>query len=173
MDNIVELHLKHGIVALIDAEDAELVSQYSGWYAAKNRSGNWYVRGYDPKGYVKEGYKQKCVKLHRIVMGVTDRKIEVDHIDHDGLNNCKSNLRLSTKSENQRNRKGIASHKTSSKYIGVFKRVHKTCISWRAGIRVNGVWHTLGHFDSEIKAAKVYNEAAKKYHGQFASLNNV
>lgn len=164
--------MKNGMVALIDAEDLPLINQYTGWYAIKGTT-RWYVRGYDPKQYVKQGRKQKMVALHRIVMGVTDPMIEVDHIDHNGLNNCKSNLRLSNKSQNQCNRKCVAKHKRSSRFVGVFKRVNKTCVSWRAGIRHNGKWHPLGTFHNEKEAAMAYNEAAKKHHGDFASLNAI
>jgi hypothetical protein len=91
----------------------------------------------------------------------------VDHINRNGLDNRKANLRLATISENCRNR-GIRKGASSK-----FKGVHwcNTRKKWLVGIKLNGHRKHLGSFDNEIKAAKAYDEAAKKYHGQFATLN--
>jgi hypothetical protein len=173
MQNFTEVVLKNGIVTMVDTEDLPLMAKYTGWYTLRQSNGKLYVRGYDKSRYVAKVRKQKIVSLHRIIMGVNDPKILIDHADHDTLNNRKSNLRLCTQAQNQQNRSGIASHKKSSQYRGVFKRELVNGISWRAGIRYNGKWNTLGHFKDEITAAKVYNEAAKKFFGEFASLNPV
>ena len=173
MDRIVKIPLKNGCVALIDEDDLKLVSEYTGWYAARYGS-RWYVRGYDPRGYIAKGRKQKMVILHRIIMRENDPNILIDHKDHDGLNNCKSNLRRCSQSENQRNRAGTAKHKTSSKYVGVFRRDLKNGgFSWRAGLRISGKWIMLGTFKDEEHAANAYNNAAKQHFGEFASLNKL
>jgi hypothetical protein len=91
----------------------------------------------------------------------------VDHIDHNGLNNRKKNLRNCTFAENCRNTR--LSSGTTSKYKGV--HWHKRQKKWAAAIRCNNKTHHLGYFTDEAEAAKVYDKAAKKYHGVFASLN--
>lgn len=91
----------------------------------------------------------------------------VDHINHNGLDNRKANLRIATFSENRRNSRKAKD--TSSKYKGV--SWHKNNKKWHAGININGRRKHLGSFDDEIQAAKAYDEVARKYHGEFSSLN--
>lgn len=90
-----------------------------------------------------------------------------DHIDGNGLNNQRNNLRACTFSQNNANTR--SRNNTSSSYLGVSwsKREKK----WRASIQKNGKTKSLGYWDSEIKAAKVYNYEAIKLHGTFAKLN--
>jgi hypothetical protein len=90
-----------------------------------------------------------------------------DHIDHNGLNNTKRNLRLCTKQQNainQRPRKD-----GSSKYKGVCW--HKRNKKWQARIHHSGRYYHLGTFKSQRAAALAYDSAARKYHGDFACLN--
>lgn len=98
---------------------------------------------------------QKSVYLHRVIMGVTDPKIDVDHIDGDGLNNRRSNLRAVTRQKNLRNK-----HRTygTSKFIGVcwFKQTSK----WHAQIKVDGKRKHLGYHSDEESAARAYDAAA-------------
>ncbi|MGB8225740.1 MAG: AP2 domain-containing protein, partial [Sedimentisphaerales bacterium] len=82
------------------------------------------------------------------------------------LDNRKSNLRLATRSQNNCNRK---QKKGTSKYRGVC--YNKRTKKWRAAISFNGMYKHLGFFDSEEEAGRAYDEAAKIYHGEFASLN--
>ena len=95
-----------------------------------------------------------------------DEKPFVDHINGDRSDNRLNNLRWCTRQGNRRNRKKIEG--TSSKYIGVSQRNN----NWRSRIHVNNIEIYLGSFSSEKDAAKIYNEAARKYHGEFASLNH-
>jgi len=91
----------------------------------------------------------------------------VDHIDRDGLNNRKSNLRLCTNAENIRNagKRG----KGFSKYKGVSR--HTRGKKWTAVIQLNKKTYFLGYFENEIDAARAYDKKAKELHGQFACLN--
>ena len=92
----------------------------------------------------------------------------IDHENQNGLDNRRTNLREASKAENNRNRRKIAG-RGSSIYKGVMW--YKDRRKWYASIEVNGQKIFLGYFDSEIEAAKAYDEAAKIYHGGFASLN--
>jgi hypothetical protein len=95
--------------------------------------------------------------------------MKVDHINGDGLDNQRCNLRLATHSENLRNR-GYTK-KNTSRYKGV--TWYKPYKKWRAQIKTDHKMKNLGYFDIPEEAAEAYNEAAKKYHGSFAWLNKL
>jgi len=121
--------------------------------------------------------ERKRLIMHRVIMGVTDSKIFVDHKDHNGLNNQKNNLRPCTPRQNVHNR--VSTSGTSSKYLGVSlnvnKRNRKEYKYWVVNFMVNGKSTHVGNFpftkNGEILAAKRYDEYAKKYYGEFANLN--
>jgi hypothetical protein len=111
--------------------------------------------------------KQFQLSLHRLIIGVSDPSVLVDHINHDTLDNRRENLRTATQRQNQQNQ--LPRLGKVSKYKGVCRNKYKT--KWRAQIRTeNGRLH-LGEYDTEIEAAHVYDEAALKYHGKFAKVN--
>lgn len=107
--------------------------------------------------------------MHRFILGITDPKIQVDHINGDSLDNRKINLRLCSNSENSRNR-GANKNNTSG-YKGV--RFRKEYGTYFATITVNRKEIYLGSFKTGKEAATAYNEAAIKYHDKFANLNEV
>ncbi len=104
--------------------------------------------------------------MHRELLQVPAGKF-TDHIDGDGLNNQRRNLRICTRAENQRNRRIYDDSVSGYKGISWHKRLGK----WRATIKVDGIQISLGCFTSAKKAAHVYDDAAIKYYGEFARPN--
>lgn len=140
------------------------------YYRLKNF--NWYLSGNGKEFYafrnVKIGPgKIKMVSMHREIMNPPAHLL-VDHRNNDTLDNRRSNLRPATHSENAYNRPKIRA-KTTSQYIGIY--FEKRTSRWTVKIRVNGKRLWIGRFESEIEAAKAYDAAARKYHGEFARLN--
>ena len=158
---MTEIQLTQGKVALIDDEDYERVSQHK-WYAhKKKRSKQWYVR---------TKIKQKTVTLHRFILDLPKYKPLVDHIDNNGLNNQKSNLRVVTPYQNSLNRKPRTDG--TSQYKGV--SWHKRDKRWEVYINPKNQKRVyVGGTKCEKTAAKMYNKAAKKYFGEYAWLNPV
>lgn len=161
----VYLTLQRGLVAVVDEADYPLVSRYH-WTAIRP-VGIWYVK----TTITHQGGKQDSVLMHRMIFGLTkgDGK-QVDHKDHNGLNNARDNLRFATSSQNNRNRRlrvGI-----SSRFRGVCRQKKYPPKPWQASIGVDGgrKWF-LGYFLTEREAAEAYNVAAKTHHGEFANLN--
>jgi len=151
------IKLNKGFIALVDDEDYEYLNQ---WHWTAQECGlTFYAR--------REFNGDKKIFMHRIIINVPI-ELEVDHIDHNGLNNQKSNLRICTHIQNSWNQ---TSNRGKSKYKGVLiiEKNNHTYIA--AQIRYKGKKYHLGHFASEADAAIEYNEAAKKYFGSFAKLN--
>ncbi len=96
------------------------------------------------------------------------KSMPVDHINCDGLDNRRANLRLATRQQNKCNSRPRARRGTS-RYKGVWWDKERR--KWRAAVGYNGKTKHLGAFDNDIEAAKARDVAAKKYHGQFAWLN--
>ncbi|AVO23051.1 hypothetical protein [Bacillus phage Anath] len=113
---------------------------------------------YMNKGYASIWMNNKHVPLHRYVMGVHngDSKIVVDHINHNTLDNRKSNLRLCSTKENVRNTrsKGYSFDKFTGKY--------------KAVIMVDRKYINLGRYDTTEEAQKVYREAHVEHFGEFS-----
>lgn len=108
-----------------------------------------------------------AVYMHREIIGAKDGE-EVDHINGDGLDNRRANLRICTRRQNNYNTRKRDGK--SSKYKGVcWSLDHK---KWRANITdIAGRQVFLGYFDSEVEAAKAYDEQAKVLYGDFARMN--
>lgn len=148
--------------AKVDDDDYEFLMQWK-WHfiICKNK----YI--YAVRLHGQNTKKAKAILMHRVILGLSKKNIVGDHIDGDTLNNQRYNLRKATASNNSANRK--ASKNGTSKYLGVhWHNYHK---KWASKLRrYNKVIH-LGYFENEIEAAKAYDIAAKKYHGDFARLN--
>ncbi len=160
------IELTKGFVTIVDDEDYNLVSPYSWYvYTNKNRSNQFYAHHGDWNNDTKT---LKIIKMHRLIMGVTDPKVHIDHKDGDGLNNQRYNLRICTSRQNSRNK---ACWEHTSKYKGVCWRADSK--KWRAYITVNYKRKNIGTFSSEAEAAEAYNKFALKYFKEFAKLNDL
>lgn len=156
-----QIPLTQGKFALVDDEDYEWAAKltwcydcgYASFRVHKKRNGKWSGRN---------------IRMHNLIMN-TPNDMHTDHIDGNRLNNQRSNLRVCTHAENQRNKQKKAN--TSSKFKGVCWNKRKSL--YVAYIGINKEHIHLGYFDCQIEAAKAYNLAAIKHHGEFACLNNV
>lgn len=156
-----ELKLIRGGIAMVDDEDFERMSKGK-WYAEK--SGNkFYAMRYF---YNYEKNRKDHVRMHRELMNLTDPKKVVDHIDGNGLNNQKSNIRICTQAQNRFNSNKRKGNKTG--YIGVSLFNNKV---FRARILLNGKEHHLGYFKDAKEAALVRDKKCRELHGEFAKLN--
>lgn len=156
---MTEIDLGNGNKTIIDDESVPLISGYL-W----RKKYNGYVGAYE-RG--RSRLTAKIVYIHRIILGITERSISVDHINGDPLDNRKQNLRLATQTQNnanQRNQEGC-----SSKYKGVSFNKEKN--KWNAYINCNHKRYRLGYFNSEFMAAITYDKMAKLLFGEYARCN--
>lgn len=149
-------------VALVDDDTFEDLNAFR-WYAytkkTKRNDGCWYAAR-----KIRINGKWTCIHMHSQIMNSREC---IDHIDNDGLNNQRDNLRFASSTQNHaNNRKRI---NCSSIYKGVC--FLKSRNKWLAQIMMFQKRKFLGHFDSEEDAAKAYDLAAKKLFGDFAKLN--
>ena len=105
--------------------------------------------------------------MHREILGITDPKINVDHLDGDGLNNQRSNLRVCTDSQNGANRGKQKNNKSGYKGVHWNKKTKK----WAAQIQYHKKVLNLGYYSDIIEAAKAYDKKALELFGEFARLN--
>jgi len=154
--------LSQGKVALVDDEDHEWLSQWNWTYDQRNGY------GYAYRQRSRKDKRTGSVYMHQAILNPPNG-MEGDHINGDGLDNRRRNLRVCTRAENMRNRRKHA--KCTSQYKGVYwSGRHQR---WRARINPGGVGISLGSFRDEMEAAIAYNEAAQEYFGSFAWLNDV
>jgi len=153
--------LTQGKYAIVDPEDFERLNKHK-WHAVKNGNTFYAIRCFGP------AKKTTYIRMHREIINPPDHLV-VDHINHNGLDNRKANIRPATRAQNNYNRLIVKRKGLSSKYKGVAWKKEKK--KWRAQMHFNGKLIFLGYFKEEIKAAKAYDKAAKKHYGQFACLN--
>ncbi len=153
-----EIPLTQGKVAIVDDEDYERLMEYKWCYSS--------TIGYAvSRTYV--GGKKKVLLMHRFILNAPPDKV-TDHINHNKLDNRKSNLRICSSSENNRNMP-INRANNKSGYRGVYWS--KSRKKWIANIRFNNKPIYLGIFDNKHDAARMYNFWAVDLFGEYANLN--
>lgn len=153
-----------GLSAIVDEED----------YRTFNLgSCTWRAHIIRRQTYVVTDKNGKRIYLHRLIMGLLDapRSVMVDHKDHNGLNNYRTNLRVTDNSGNQHNKRKSLSAKCTSTYKGVSKASHNKSNPWEAYIRLSDKRKHLGYYRTQEDAARSYNQAATELFGPMAHLN--
>jgi hypothetical protein len=145
--------------ALVDDEDYLSLCKHK-WYAAKYPC-NYYAFG---KIITKNNVRLN-IRMHRFILKPPPGK-QVDHINGNGLDNRRCNLRVCTNSENQQNRHKVCSN-SGFKGVSWDKNENK----WRTKIGVKGKTIHIGYYDEKLDAAHAYDVAANSYFGVFAKLN--
>lgn len=153
------IKLTQGKTAIVDDEDYEWLMGWK-WSATEGP-----YTCYAKTSEIIEG-KKITIRMHRMILGAKHGD-EVDHRNHNGLDNQRSNIRIATKNQNMRNR--APNTKGTSKFKGVY--LYKRTGRWAARIRVLSNLIYLGSFQDEIEAARAYDKAALKCFGEFALTN--
>ena len=160
-----EIKLSNGRLVKVSDEDYDHLSQFK-WHARKahDKTETLYaVRSIPhPLGlkYKNGKTKRKTIQMHRELMSFPEN-IDVDHIDGDGLNNTRENLRLATKTQNQRNRKLTKTNKYG--YNGIRKIGNK----YYARLRIDGKEKCFSGYDTLEQAIEAKKLLEKQYYGDF------
>ena len=156
--------LTHGYVAAIDAADVPMIEAWD-WFAVVARRADGEIRTVYAVRGTRTDAGWRSVYMHRVIAGTPDG-METDHIDCDGLNNRKSNLRDASGAQNQHNRRTSSNNTSGHKGVDWYKALGK----WRARIRVPGGRRDLGYFDTKSAAVAAYAKASAELHGEFGRI---
>lgn len=172
----IEIELTKGKTTIIDDVDGDLMKYR--WQAHQAQSKVWYAqRG---EGYT-NGLGEKKVKISSMHREILSRILGrapchaeyTDHINGNGLDNRRINIRVATPRQSTENRRKLNPHvllgETSSKFKGV--SWHKNIKKWQVAIKYNYKKYHLGYFLNETDAAKAYDRASINYFGEFAKTN--
>ena len=150
--------LTQGEFAIVSDSDFDWLSKYKWTYSESRYSTGVAFRSIKINGRWLHAY------MHRMIMDAKPGE-EVDHINHNRLDNRRENLRICTHAQNNWNKRKTASNSTG--YIGINKWNNR----WRAKIKIESKYLHLGYFDTKEEAAKAYDRAAFFYRGEYAVLN--
>lgn len=153
--------LNRGMFAIVDDGDFEMLNQFN-WSVYEQK----HVHG-PSTFYAQCRSGEKVLLMHRVILGlIPGDKMDVDHINHDGLDNLRDNLRVVTHAQNLANQK---SNRGTSRFKGVCW--HKGVGKWVAKINKDGKRTHLGYYPTEEIAARAYDEKALAQWGEYALLN--
>jgi len=155
------IRLTQGKYSIVDPEDYDRLAKHKWWTSRQGRS--YYATRCASIG----NGRKKCIWMHRVIMNARDGQF-IDHINHNGLDNRKANLRFASHAQNSWNkRKQRGKHSSKFKGVSWFNHAKK----WQVRIQANGMKIFVGSYKKEINAAKAYDAAARKFHKEFAVLN--
>jgi hypothetical protein len=157
MASFKEIKLTQGKTAIVDAEDFDFLNQFK-----------WYYHN----GYARAKIGGKQILMHRLLLQAGPNDI-LDHINGNGLDNRKENLRFANKTFNKANEKLRGDNKTGFKGVYMKKDSPYRHKKWAAKIGFMGHQIHIGYFYNKEEAARAYNEMARKLFGEFALLNQI
>lgn len=169
MNDVVTIELTRNKVARIDAADFPLVSKHK--WAATFDGYNWYASTCIPCRDRSGKRRQVSVRMHRLILGLPPSKPHVDHRDGDGLNNCRSNLRIASQSQNSANSGPRRNNKWGYKGVQSAARPGRPVNRWKSMIRDGPRYVHLGCFLTPEDAARAYDKRAREIYGEFAYQN--
>lgn len=159
-DGVCTIGLTRGRVALVDDADWHLIADRS-WFVARAGGGLCYARTSHT-----HRYPGAASLLHRLILSAPARAV-IDHVNGDGLDNRRTNLRFCSHAENIRNQRLRCDLGKTSRFKGVWSKAGR----WHAQIEHAGDRVYLGVFDDEERAALQYDRAARVFFGRFARTN--
>jgi hypothetical protein len=157
-ENFKTIPLTQGKVAIVDIDDFEVLNRYV--WRASHENNTWYAIRYE-----NINGKQKSIRMHKQVTGFKYKM--VDHINQDGLDNRKNNLRNCNHSQNRMNSRLDMDNRSGLRGVCWIK--NKNC--WRASIKKGAEFIHIGYFDDKKVAGLAYDRKAKELFGEFAVLN--
>ncbi len=158
------IQLTKGQFTIVDDEDYDWLSQWK-WYISRT--------GYAHRNETGLDGKQKTIRMHRQIIDASFGEV-VDHINHNKLDNRKSNLRICNDRENQQNSVVRPTNKLGVKGVCLYSnRDYPIYTRFISQIQVNGKKFRLGYFENIREAVDAYNQAAIRYFGEFACLSEL
>jgi hypothetical protein len=150
--------LTNNKTAIVDDQDYSELSNYK-WHCYQDPlSKIWYAKRTTPR----MNGKQKTIRMHQQIMG----RPLIDHINHNGLDNRRCNLRICTTSQNMKNNQRKILNSSGFRGVYLDKNV-KTSHKWRTIIRINNKNISLGYYDTPEKASEIFNIKSKEIYGEF------
>lgn len=160
--------LRSGFKVLLDEEDASLITSYT-WRVRRQLCPSGLINWMVVRSERKADGTRTTVYLSRVVADAAPGQV-VDHVNHDGLDNRRSNLRVCSTAQNNCNRRKGATRTSQFKGVFLDAGIRGSRPRWRAMVRVNGA-KVYRSSDTEVGAALAYDDLARKHHGAFACLN--
>ena len=150
----VQVQFVKGTVVLLSEQDFAMFKKYT-----------WHIERARHTCYLRTRIGRRWPRFHQLILRRGPGKV-IDHIDGNGLNNARSNLRVCSRAQNQQ---GAARARKWSEYVGV--SFHKARNKWTASIQFRGKKHYLGVYDSQRAAALAYDVKADQLYGRYAKKN--
>ena len=163
-----KIPLTQGKYAIVDDEDYESAIRFKWHIIQSPKKTNHYARNTMAMGYINNKRRYCHIYLHRLIMR-PPIGMEVDHINHDGLDCRRTNMRICSKIQNLHNSRIYKNNHSGYKGVSLSKSRNK----WRARIQHRGKLISLGYYSDKLDAAKAYNQKAKELYGVFAYLNSI